>query len=879
MDKKRWQTIREVFHAVESLNPVERAAALDARCADDPELRQEVEALLDKVSTESDAVQEIVSDAAASMHEQSSLPATIGPYRVLELIGRGGMGQVYLAERDDEELKQKVAIKVVGWFANSDALIERFLSERQILADLDHPNIARLFDGGRTHDNVPYLVMEYVDGVSVDRYCTENDLSLTQRLTLFLKICDAIQHAHGRLVIHRDIKPSNIIVTHSGVPKLLDFGIAKLLDPAANEQALTRADMRLLTPQYASPEQLLGLPVTTQTDVYGLGVLLYQLTTGEFPYDTTQTSSPELERLICETEPGLPSLRVGQTERSDAHAGPSLSRRQLSSQLRGDLDNIVMMALRKEPLRRYATVKELADDIRNHLDNKPVSARKDSASYRLGKFVRRNRAGVIAASLVVAAIAAQTVFYTTRLSQERDNALAERQVAENTTEFLVDLFDVSDPGKSLGESITAREVLDQGAVKIREELKDDKEIRARMLQTIGRVYERLGLFDSAKSLMEEAVLLNREVLPPSHERFIDSLDELSWLYYREEDWKKAQDTSLEALNIQRELAGGDNASMARTLNQLGTITYYLDDYEGSLSYYQRAIDALSAPEYRDDELRGTSLNHIGIVYALLSRNDEAEKAYRESLDIRLRTLGDQHPDTATAYVNLGSFYQSVSKLDEAYELAVKGYNIDKATKGDRHVDVAYDLGLLGAIALDRKDYATALRHRKLASEIWKEAAGPRHSRYATSLDGLSELSLKMNKLEDARRYAEEGLEIMLSEYGPEHTLTSNLLYTMGKVHYRSGETGDARSRYERSLAIRLAKFGETNRQTWAVQHELSRIDFADKLYQRVIDQNAALKNVMTREEATDLPLFTRVDNLLARARVCLSNGAESEGCG
>ncbi|MEL7312704.1 MAG: serine/threonine-protein kinase, partial [Pseudomonadota bacterium] len=496
MDTARWQRVKALFEAAGALPPSERNDFVRRECEDDPSIAEDVLRLLDVPTESGDALQDEVLRAgrtASDAFEQRNL----GPYRLLRSIGRGGMGQVFLAKRDDAEFEQQVAIKLAHWLGSDDETAIRFKQERQILADLDHPNIARLLDGGRTESGQPYIVMEYIDGESIATYSRRETLTMRQRLDLFVAVCDAVQYAHSQLVIHRDIKPSNVLVTQDGQPKLLDFGIAKLLDDPS-QAGLTRADMRPMTPEYASPEQLTGAPVTTATDVYGLGVLLYQVLSGELPFDMRSKTSPQIVEMVCRTEPAAPSI-----------AARRAGFRQRANKMAGDLDNIVLMAMRKDPTRRYATVKDLADDVRAYLINQPVAARGDSWAYRTGKFLQRHRAAALATIAVIVAGSVQTVFYTQQLAKERDIALQEREVAESTTEFLVDLFNVSRPGESLGETITAREVLDQGAVRIRDELTEDDRIRARMLQTIGAVYQRLGLYDDAQTLMQEAVSLNR----------------------------------------------------------------------------------------------------------------------------------------------------------------------------------------------------------------------------------------------------------------------------------------------------------------------------------------------------------------------------------
>lgn len=858
MDAKRWQRIKTIYRDALDRAGDEREAYVRGECGDDAALAEEILKLLGASDSDGEALTHIVGEAGTDWSAESVAGRRVGPYRLVDVLGEGGMGQVFLAERADDEFEQRVAIKMANWLRVNPDILARFQLERQILAGLEHPNIARLLDGGRTDEGVPYLVMEYVDGESILHYAEAHSLPVDARLDLFLAICDAVQYAHGKLVVHRDLKPSNVLVTGDGTPKLLDFGIAKLLEPGSGGDAVTRAEVRIMTPEYASPEQLSGQPVTTATDVYGLGLLLYQLLTGSLPFDLGSRTSPEIRDIVCHTNPTLPSLAADVA----GHGG-------LASRLRGDLDNIILMALRKDPERRYATVKEFADDVRHYRANEPVRARGDSWAYRSGKFLRRHRAAVAATVLVTAAIATQTAFYTQRLAAERDVALHERQVAESTTDFLVDLFDVSDPANSAGEDVTARAVLDAGAERIRDELKDDDEIRGRMLQTIGRVYERLGHYDEARELMEEAVELNRAVLEPTDKRFIDGMNELSWLHYRAENWDAAKAVAEEALALQKAAAGGDTPEMARTLNMMGTIVYYQDDMEGSLAYYDRALTTLAGPDWRDDPLRATTLNHLGIVYDGLSRYDEAEAAYQESLAIRLRTLEAQHPRVAIAYVNLATHYHNTNQPGKAREPAEKALAIDRATKGEDHVDVAFDLGMLAGIERSSGNYDDALALQLQAVETWKKSAGPTHSRYGRALDQLAETYRLLGRLDEAAASGRESLGILEAAYGPAHTLTSDPLYTLGKICLDRAEYADARAYLERALAIREAAYGDGNQSVWQSIHILAKVDLAeDKPAAAMTRANAAIASI-ERAELTSLDVYGWLNELAEQARAAM----------
>ena len=549
------------------LDPEDRAPAIIDLCGDDEELRLEVEGLVAASDGAETGIPRVIEDAARDLvgdpePESVAEPQLIGPYRIIELLGRGGMGSVYLAEREDNSFEHRVALKVLRSGLNDTGMEARFKSERQILADLRHPNIARLIDGGTTVDGVPYLAMEYVDGSRIDGWCDHRRLSIDERLDLFRVVCSAVQAAHRSLVVHRDLKPANILVTPEGHPKLLDFGIAKILGPSshAHTMAVTGTLDRLLTPAFASPEQVLGEPVTTVSDVYSLGVVLYELLVGTSPQIFKNSSATEVERVVCHENPDRPSLTVRRRKGTMAGSAAARDRRltedRLARRLAGDLDTIVMTALRKEPERRYPSVEALAEDLRRHLARLPVKARPDTVSYRAGKFFRRHRASVIASAAGVIAVLGFGIQSTVnaRLAvKERDRALVaeeqarvEAQTAERVSTFLVDLFRVADPGENRGEEISVRKLLDRGATRLDDELADEPGTRARLLRAVGEVYGNLGEYTRSSELLTRSVEVLRRDSPQSLE-LAATLNELAKVRFNLGHVDEAKDLAREAL--------------------------------------------------------------------------------------------------------------------------------------------------------------------------------------------------------------------------------------------------------------------------------------------------------------------------------------------
>ena len=405
MSQEHWQQIRDLFDIAKEMEPDARAAWL-ATANGDELVCAEVRKLLAALEQAGEFIERPAAFSLVNLpmeaHELTTAGRRIGPYQTLREIGRGGMGVVWLATRADDAYQKQVAIKLVWTGPESGEVLRRFRQERQILANLEHPNIARMLDGGTTEEGWPYVVMEYIEGQSITHYCTVHQLTLNERLQLFRTVCDAAQYAHQNLVVHRDLKPGNILVTESGTVKLLDFGIAKLLNPdlSPDDSAATRTGLHLMTPEYASPEQVRGEAITTASDVYSLGVVLYELLTGQRPYQFKNHSLQEIERVICEQEPAAPSRSQKSEEKADVVFLPSSEFRLLTSALRGDLDNIVLMALRKEARQRYGSVEQLSEDLRRYLAGEAVQARKDTLGYRAGKFVRRHRISVATAAVI-----------------------------------------------------------------------------------------------------------------------------------------------------------------------------------------------------------------------------------------------------------------------------------------------------------------------------------------------------------------------------------------------------------------------------------------------------------------------------------------------
>lgn len=679
----RLKRVQELFDKAVELEPEARREFLYEAANGDDTLVTEVEDLLRHDDESNDSLYASVKQQATIAFDDKPRRTTIGKYRVIRELGQGGMGTVYLATRDDDEYRKEVAIKLVPAVVDRDELMRRFRAERQIMASLEHPNIARLLDGDTTQDGVPYVVMEYVQGQPVDQYCAHNDLSIDDKLGLFLKICKAVSHAHRNLVVHRDIKPGNILVTDDGEPKLLDFGIAKILD-TNNEPALTRSGMRLMTPEYASPEQARGQPVNTSSDVYSLGVLLHKLLTGVLPYDLDTREIGSIEKIICEQPPVRPGS--------------------VNPDVDGELDDIVSMAIRKEPNRRYDTIAAFAGDIERYLADEPIAARPDSLGYRASKFYRRNRTPVLALAISIVALVGVVSFYTAQLASERDIANAEADKARRISELLGNVMQASGPEVALGEAITVTDLLSHGAERARGELEDEPELLAELLTVVANTYQSLDMFAESYSTASEALTLRRLALGPDAPRVADSLFDVGYANIYRREMEAAERAFEEALEIYEANFGSQpHVGKAATLRELSYIYFITGRDEEGIATINRAL-----PEMRtlfpdgSEELAAT----LNVQAFSATRNGDMQGAIDialEMLEMRRRIYSDVHPRLASSIQNLAFFYSQYGDYESAERYLREAIDMRTSIYGDNATQLQASVGLLADLYVKRGD--------------------------------------------------------------------------------------------------------------------------------------------------------------------------------
>ncbi|HUU98855.1 MAG TPA: tetratricopeptide repeat protein [Phycisphaerae bacterium] len=765
MSSAQHERLEQLFNAtLERKTPAERAAFLAGACDDEPVLRASVEELLrahDRAGSFLDAPAVDPNATLASAPASESPGTKIGRYKILQEIGEGGFGSVYLAEQE-EPVRRKVALKIIKLGMDTKQVIARFEAERQALALMDHPNIAKVLDAGATETGRPYFVMELVKGVRITEYCDQSKLSTRQRLELFLLVCQAVQHAHQKGIIHRDIKPNNVLVTlhdTKPVPKVIDFGIAKATSHRLTEKTLfTEFRQFIGTPEYMSPDQAetSGLDVDTRTDIYSLGVLLYELLTGTTPFDARTLRSAgfdEIKRIIREVEPDRPSTRVATLAASGAGVGALRQSEPaaLSKLIRGDLDWIVMKALEKDRTRRYQSASELANDVERHLNYEPVLAGPPGMAYKFSKFIRRNRVAVIAGSLIAVALvtglslatvgfihatrasaalklerdaaeAAQVEAEQARLSEQDQRQLAEANAgrARQANEFLQEMLASVDPSKALGREVTMRYVLDEAAGKIDEgALAEQPEVEAAVRMTLGRTYQALGLYAAAEIHLRAAEEIRRKELGDEHPDTLRSRSVLAGLLTSQHKYAQAEALARRTAETQSRVLGAEHPDTLASRNRLGV-----------------ALRRQDTP----DKLA------------------EAESIHGRTLEIQQRMLGDRHIDTLRSQVNLGSVYQAQARYGLAEKVLGEALEVERRVLGDEHPEVTRAMNNL-ALTLERQGkYQAAEELYRKTWELDRRILGPDHPRTQIPMNNLLRVLRDQNKVTELRPLVADGLD-------------------------------------------------------------------------------------------------------------------------
>ena len=881
----RWRRIETLFHQASEMDSARREVFIAEACAGNRELRAELDSLLSSSDLTLAELKGPVADVADAL--LNDLPNAefgelerIGAYRLLRTLGQGGMGTVYLGARDDDQFQRIVAIKVLrAGLSHRPELQLLFRTERQILADFDHPNIARMLDGGITVQGSPYLVMEYVDGIALDVYCQRQKLSLDARLSVFRTLCAAIDYAHRHMVIHRDIKPLNVLVTSDGTLKLLDFGIAKLIDPyqSSTEQVLLKSNEQMLTPDYASPEQILGRPISTATDVYALGVLLFELLTGELPFAGSRIEPKAQARAICEQEPDRPSDVCLRT-----HHLPSPEARRI----RGDLDSIVCKALSKDPEKRYASASQLLADLDRYFDGLAVEAAEQNISYRLKKFISRHRVAVAVTALSVLLI----VGFATAMAFLARRATRGEARARREEQFLESILKAATPEGSKGETVTARQLLDQAAGRLSTELASDTELQAEMTESIAQAYVALGMYGRAESLFERALRLTEQSQGQANGYYAEGLGNLATDYRLQSEYIKAEPLFRRTVALNEKLYGANSFPFAHSLSDLGECLYWENrDVEAEKLLRQ----ALSIERPLADTLQDGTRNYLALTLERRAAFPEAAQLLRESnaiartvhgkqsadylislhnlagaqidmgdlegaarsdqevLSIRQKIWGRDHPDTAYSLNNLGWIYLELGRWQLAEPLLKENLAIPRTPSAMAGPLYVSSLANWGRVLEQKGDYSGAADAFNQAMQLLASGGHQESWSGAKIIDYQVLLDLDRSRYPDAVRLATRALQVERNVGGDKNPQLSNGLLVLGLAQLLADTPSEAEKSFRNALEFRQSTYPPTHPEVLLVQVRLAEALLAEGRPQGAFD---LMKPLLTAAQAAPFPL-------------------------
>jgi tetratricopeptide (TPR) repeat protein len=842
MTPERWRRIEQLYNAARENEAKHRAAFLAEVCGSDGELRHEVESLLDQ---EFSSKATLVGHRAADLfHNKDGLELTtrtqtgvnagmvIDRYSLLQKIGEGGMGEVWLAEQR-EPVRRRVALKLVLAGMNTREVIARFESERQALALMDHPSIAKVFDAGSTSQGIPYFVMEYVAGVPITAYCDNHRLRTRERLELFIRVCEAVQHAHHKAIIHRDLKPSNVLVTEidgRAAPKIIDFGVAKALAQKLTvETMLTRVGALVGTPEYMSPEQALssGEDIDTRSDVYSLGIILYELLAGVRPLELRKIALDEFLRRLREEEPQKPSTRI---RTQDPSTSTDVARKRqaepqaLVKQLRGDLDSIALKALEKDRSCRYASPSDLGADIGRYLRNEAVLAVRPSAAYRARKFARRYRAALITtAAFVLVLVTAAGISIRQSIRANREAA-----VSQAVSDFLQkDLLAQASAATQSGlnakpdPDLKVRTTLDRAAARIGGKFDRQPEVEAAIRDTIAQTYLDLGLYPQAGKQFERALELHRRTLGPENPKTLKTTSRLGRALYLQAKNSEAEALFGQALKIQQRVLGAQHADTLYSMTSLASVSYSQGHYQQAEALYGQILEIqrrVLGPEHPDI---ASSMYNLANVYSGQGKYAQAEALDKQSLDIRRRVLGPEHPETLNSMVNLANDYEADSKFAQAEALFSDTLEIQRRVLGPEHPGTLHSMSGLANIYFSQGKYAQAetLYHQTL--EIRRRVLGPEHFSTLVAMNNLADVLECSGQYTRAEALFKQTLEISRRVLAPDHPLTLAVLEGFASMYQRKGQYALAEIYAAQTLTGRRRALGSEHPDTMASAADLA----------------------------------------------------------
>jgi serine/threonine protein kinase len=782
MDSARWNRVQAVFHGAADLPRSEHPAYLRVACEGDESLIAEVEALLNEDAQGSSlldrdvavVVDEILGDSAA---QQQPPFQNFGPYRIIRLLGEGGMGVVYLAERED--LGSQVAIKLLRDAWLSPARRGRFAIEQRTLAQLNHPSIARLYDADTSPDGTPFFVMEYVEGVPLTEFCETGAFRIPERLRLFRTVCEAVQYAHQRAVIHRDLKPSNILVKRDGSIRLLDFGIAKHLENLGDSVDQTMTGLRLMTPAYAAPEQIRGEQVGIQSDVYSLGIILYQLLAGRLPFDLANRTPVQAEKIITETAPAKPSAAAAETIAALGESG-SRSKAAANRAQWADLDVLCLKAMHKDARRRYQSAEALIRDIDHYLKGEPLEARPDTPGYRLRKFLTRNRDAVLSAGTILVMLVALVIFFTVRLAIARNAAVAEAARTQRIQRFMTSLFQGGDESAGPADNLRVVTLLDRGVQQARS-LDADPAAQAELYATLGNIYEQLGQLDQADGLLNSALEERKRIYGPDNAQVAESLVALGLLRDDQARLADAEELVSNGLSMTKRHAQPDSTAVARATTALGKVQDDRGSYDAAIQTLDLSVKTQSAKNSVTPEL-AASLYELANAHFYAGHYDQSQELNERLLPMYKQIYGDRHPRVADVLVNLGAIKYDLGHYSEAEGYDRQALDIVQDWYGKDNPETAEDLTVLARALVKEQKYAQANDLLQHSLAIKERVYGNVHPSVASSLNELGSLALQTNKYADAERDFAQMAAIYRSIYGEHHYLFATALSNLASVY-------------------------------------------------------------------------------------------------
>jgi serine/threonine protein kinase/tetratricopeptide (TPR) repeat protein len=788
MESTRWQKIQLLFHESADLAPSEQLTFLKEKCSDDETLLCEVRALLQEDARSDGILGGGVAETAYGLFGKPSplwfSPREFGPYHIGKLLGEGGMGVVYLAERED--LGNPVAIKILRDAWLSPARRERFASEQRTLAQLNHPSIARLYDADTLADGTPWFAMEYVDGVPFTGYCRSKHYSIEERLQLFRLVCEAVQYAHGRAVIHRDLKPSNILVKEDGSVRLLDFGISKQLKGSDGIIDQTRTAVRLLTPSYAAPEQIRGEPVGTRGDVYSLGIILYELLAGRLPFNLSNLPAGQAEKMILEQEPEKPSAAAKEMGGGRYIAG-------ISKASWADLDVLCLAAIRKDPERRYGSVEALIRDIDHYLKAEPLEARPDTLRYRGGKFIRRNRRAVFVSAAVFTAVVALVIFFTVSLASARNAALAQVARTQRIQKFMLSMFEGGDEDTAPANDVRLVTMLDRGVREART-LDKEPEVQADLYQTLGGIYQDLGNLAQADSLLRSALEKRESLFGRNDPESAKSRVALGVLRAKQGKLKEAEQLVRGGLEIDiHRLPPGDPAT-ANAMAALGYVLEHRGSYGDAIRVLEEAVRLESGPRGENSELPAT-LTVLAVSQFYAGNYEVSDALNRRVLALYRQHYGNYYPLIADISINLGAIQLNLGHYAEAERFYRQAVDINQRWYGTEHPETAASLTMTGEVLIKEKRYDEAERLLSQALAVQERIYGPVHFRVAAALNQLGLVALQRRNLDEAEARFRRTTEIYQAIYGDQHYTVAVALRNMAGVYVERKEYGRAEQLY------------------------------------------------------------------------------------